>query len=92
MYIDETYIFPHGFKQIIIFLFYDDITKRRYPATNILINSKLYQSILLDLNSFNNKITKYNLMTIKLESITIVFEEALINVLHTVYPTIKLIG
>ena len=92
MYIDETYIFPLGFKQTIIILFYDELTKIKYPGAYILINSKLYQGYLLAFNAFNNIITKYNSINIKLESITIDFEEGLIKALHAIYPKIKLIG
>ena len=65
MYIDGTYIFPNSFKQTIIILFYDIITKSRYPGAFILLNSKLYQGYLIAFNAFNNIITKYNSIKIK---------------------------
>ena len=60
-------------------LFYEDNTSNRYPGAYILLNSKFYQSYLLSLNSLKNIITKYNNITIKLESISLDFEDGLIN-------------
>ena len=92
MYIDGAYIFPNGFKQTIIILFYDIITKSRYPGAFILLNNKLYQGYLIAFNAFNNIIIKYNSIKIKLETISIDFEDALINALQIIFPKVKLIG
>ena len=62
IYIDGTFVHPDKFKQILIILCYDDITKKRYPGANILINSKYEQTYIISLNSLKNIITKnYNL-------------------------------
>ena len=59
-YIDRTFVRPSGFTQLLVILFYDISTKSRYPGAYILLNSKLYQSYLIALNSFKNIISKYN--------------------------------
>ena len=59
-YIDGTFVRPSGFSQLLVILFYDISTKSRYPGAYILLNSKLYQSYLIALNSFKNIISKYN--------------------------------
>ena len=39
-YIDGTWIYPRGFKQLIIILYYDEIGKKRFPGLYALINNK----------------------------------------------------
>ena len=53
--IDGTYVFPRGFIQIIIFLYYEYITLIFIPAVFILINNKIqifYQHACNNLNEF----------------------------------------
>ena len=91
-YIDGTFIFPQDFKQLIVVLYYDSITNAKYPGAYILINSKLFQSYLLVFSAFKNILTKYNSIEIKLETITVDFETALINALREIFKNIKIIG
>ena len=80
--IDGTYVFPKGFTQTIIFLYYDYLTFKFIPAIFILINNKTqigYQHAFQDIKEYflnykNN--TKENLQW---ETFTIDFERAIIN-------------
>ncbi len=80
--IDGTYVFPKGFTQTIIFLYYDYLTFKFIPAIFILNNNKTqigYQHAFQDIKEYflnykNN--TKENLQW---ETFTIDFERAIIN-------------
>ena len=58
-------------------LFYESITNKRYPAAYILLNSKLFQAYILSINALKKSIKKYNSVELKLEYISIDFEEGL---------------
>ena len=58
-------------------LFYESNTNKRYPGAYILLNSKLFQAYILSINALKNSIKKYNSVELKLEYITIDFEEGL---------------
>jgi len=92
IYIDGTFVFPCEFKQLIVILFYESITEARYPGAYILLNSKYYQSYLIAFNAFKNIITKYNSIKINIESITVDFEEGLINSLTQIFIGCRIIG
>ena len=77
---------------MLIILFYDSKTNTHYPGAFILINNTYYQSYCLAINAFKNIITKYNSKILKLESITVDFEESLIKAVTNVFNKIRIIA
>ena len=67
-YIDGTFVRPEGFSQLLVILFYDNTTKARYPGCYILLNTKLFLSYLIALNSFKTILTKYNSIKLNIEA------------------------
>ena len=59
-FIDRTFVFPKGFKQIIIILTKDMITQKRYPCCFGLINNKSEVGYIEFFKSLKNIITIEN--------------------------------
>ena len=91
-YIDGTFVFPEGFKQLIVILYYDEQTKKRYPGIFSLINNKTEAGYLELLSSIYNIITIEKTKNIKLESYTTDFEIGLMNALDKIFPNVRKVG
>lgn len=91
-YIDGTWIYPRGFKQLIIILYYDKNSKKRYPGLFALINNKTIEGYLELFNKIKSIITIENTKELKLESYSIDFEKALITSLGLIFKGIRQIG
>ena len=85
---DKTKI---NIRQLLDILFNDNTTKARYPFCYILLNSKLFQSYLIALNSFKTKISKYNIIKLNIESITLDYEIGLISTVTKIFPKVSII-
>ena len=59
-YIDGTWIYPHGYKQLIIILYLNKTSLKRYPGLFALINNKKKKGYDLLFNSIKNIITLEN--------------------------------
>lgn len=91
-YIDGTFVIPNGFRQLIVILYYDPFSKKRYSGLYSLINNKKELGYITLFNSIKNFITLEFTKPLKLKSITIDFEISLINALRIVFPNVKLVG
>ena len=85
-YLDGTYIATKEFYQLLILIYYDKNSNSKIPALYILIISKFENIYIIVLSSLRNIITSEN--SIKLNNITITldFEEGLIQVLNKAFP------
>ena len=91
-YIDGTFVYPKGFVQLIVILYYDNKTKKRYPGLFALINNKKEAGYIYLLNSIKRIITLEDSKLMNLKSITLDFEAGLINAVEAVFPDIRIIG
>ena len=91
-YIDGTWIYPKGFRQLIIILYYDKSSKKRYPGLYALINNKTFEGYLELFKKILSIITIENSKSLKLKSYTTDFEQALINCLSILIPNVRSIG
>jgi len=91
-YLDRTYIATKEFYQLLILMYYDKNSNSKIPASYILIISKFENNYIIVLNSLRNIITSKN--SIKLNNITITldFEEGLIQVVNKVFPELRIVG
>ena len=86
--IDATYIFPVGFSETIIIMYYDIIIFKFIPAIYILINNKTkvgYTHIFKDLYEYINNYEKEIKNKLNWKSWTSDFEIALINSFNEVF-------
>ena len=91
-YIDGTFVFPKGFKQLIVILYYDNKSSRRFPGLFALINNKTENGYIELFKSVKNIITLENTKILNLKSISTDFELGLISALETVFPGIRKVG
>ena len=91
-YIDGTFVFPYGFKQLIVILYYDLKTKKRYPGLFSLINNKTEAGYIELFQSIYNIITIEKTKSLALESYTTDFEDGLMNSLSKIFPKARKIG
>jgi hypothetical protein len=62
------------------------------PGAFILLNSKHQTTYEIAFNNFKNILTNIDLMNIGLESVTIDFEEALVNGFKKCFQNVRIIG
>ena len=91
-YIDGTFVYPQGFKQLIVLLYYEGKSNKRYPGLFALINNKKVAGYKYLFMTIKRIITLENTKNLKLEHITTDFEKGLINAIISVFPNIKVIG
>ena len=91
-YIDGTWVYPKGFKQLIIILYIDDKNGKRYPGVFSLINNKTQEGYYKLFNNIISIITIENTKNLNLETYTIDFESALINVLTKILKNCRAVG
>ena len=91
-YLDGIYIATKEFYQLLILMYYDKNSNSKIPASYILIISKFENIYIIVLSSLRNIITSEN--SIKLNNITITldFEEGLIQVVNKVFPELRIVG
>lgn len=68
LYIDETFLFPPGFNQVIVILYLDDDTKKKFTGMFILSNNRRYEGYLKIFKSLRNIITIKNSKKLKLKT------------------------
>ena len=59
LYIDRTFHVPKNFYQLIIILYYDELTNKPYPGAFILINSKTEIDYQICLSQFSEILSSY---------------------------------
>ena len=91
IYIDGTFIHPIEYSQLLVIIFYESNTNKRYPGAYIL-NSKLFQAYIISINPLKNIKTKYNSVELKLKSITIDFEGGLYKAITRIFPNARIVG
>ena len=91
-YIDGTFIYPSGFNQLLVVLYYDENKNKRYPGTFILINNKTEVGYKEAFKSFKSIITIENTKTLNLKGITTDFEVSIINAIKFIFPNITHTG
>ena len=79
LYFVGTFVFPPGFMQMIIILYYDNEIKKRAPDAYILLNNKKEKSYIKVLRNFKSIITLANTINLKLISYSSDYEIALSN-------------
>ena len=80
------------FRQLIIILYYDKTSKKRYPGLYALINNKTFEGYLELFKKILSIITIENSKSLKLKSYTTDFEQALINCLSILIPNVSQLG
>ena len=91
-YIDGTFHHPIDFKQLLIVMCMDLITKINIPALYILMNGKTEKHYDLVFESIYNIITQYRAIDIEIETIITDTEPALINIVKKFFPNSKRIA
>ena len=91
-YIDGTFVYPAGFKQLIIILYYEKKSCKRYPGLFALINNKSQNGYIKLFQSIKNIISIDKTKDLNLKSITTDFELGLINALEEVFPGFRKVG
>ena len=91
-YIDNTFLRPEGFSQLIIIMYYDNELNKRYPSLYSLINNKSLEGYKYLFAKIINIITIDNTKTLNLFSYSTDFEIALLKALKDLLPKIKGIG
>ena len=91
-YIDGTFVYPSGFKQLIVILYYDKEKVKRFPNLFALINNKTEEGYYFLFKRILDIITIENTKLLELKSMTLYFEIGLINSLTKVFPNVKKIG
>ena len=90
--IDGTFVYPQGFQQLIIILYYDRKSNKRCPGLFALVNNKKEAGYRYLFTTIKRILTLENTKNLKVKHITIDFEKGLINAINSVFPDIKLIG
>ena len=86
LYFDGTYIFPSGFSQKLIVLYYNKETNKKFPGAYILINNKYEKSYIKAFTVNKNIITLEGEKELEMISYSSDYELALSNALETVFP------
>ena len=79
IYIDGTFLYPKDFSQLIVILYRDEETGKRYPGLFALINNKKQEGYAFLFSRIKFILTIENTEDLAFESYTIDFEKALIN-------------
>ena len=85
IYIDGTFLNPPGFVQLIVILYRDESSGKRYPGLFALINNKKEAGYIYLLEKIKLILTLENSSILELLSYTIDFEKALINITEKIY-------
>ena len=88
-YIDGTYIYPKGFKQLIVILYYDAELDERFPRLFALINNKKENGYFQFFQNIYDIISINNSKNIYLKSYTFDFENGIINACKSIFKNIK---
>lgn len=91
-YIDGIFVRPKGFVQLIVILYYENKTQKRYLSEFALINNKTEQGYKELFKSLFNYISIENTKPLSLKSYTTDFEAGLINALKSALPNANPIG
>ena len=92
LYFDGTFVFPPGFMQMLIILYYDNEINKRAPGAYILLNNKKEKSYIQVLRQFKSIISLENTIKLKLISYTSDYEISLCNALERIFPNIRHVG
>ena len=89
--LDGTFIYPTGFMQTIILMYYDNITDKMIPGIFIIINNKTYEGYVDCFNYIKNYIYRLNNSEEKLnfKTFTTDYEIALYNAFNFVFNKYK---
>ena len=91
-YIVDTFIYPPGFKQLLVILYYDQKNNKRFPGGYILINNKTECCYIEIFKSFRSIVTIENTKSLKVKGITTDFELGLINAVKSIFSDVKYTG
>ena len=91
-YIDGTFVYPKGFKHLIVILYYDYELKKRFPGLFALTNNKKENGYDLLFNKIYDIITLNKTKNLALQSFTVDFESGLINAVKRVFNNCKSVG
>lgn len=83
-YLDVTYVSTKEFYELLILIYLDINSKKKIPGVYILLNSKFENSYIIVLKALKKIITCEN-RKLNFYSITLDFEEALINAANKVF-------
>ena len=92
LYIDGTFHVPKNFYQLIIILYYGELTNKRYPGVFILINSKTEIAYQICLSQFSEILSSYGEYELNFETITTDFESANFDIVIKIFYKAKIIG
>ena len=84
--LDGTFIYPTGFMQTIIFMYFDNITDKMIPGIFIIINNKTYEGYVDCFIYIKNYIDRLNNNEkIKIKTFTTIYEIALYHAFDIVF-------
>ena len=92
IYIDGTFLYPEGFSQLIVILYRDENSGKRYPGLFALINNKKEEGYKYLFSKIKYLLTLENEDELNLHTYTIDFEKALINASKEIFSKIRQIG
>ena len=92
IYIDGTFMYPKGFSQLIVILYIDEESGKRYPGLFALINNKKQEGYKYLFKKILDILTLENTSNKKILSYTIDFEKGLINATRYIFGEIRQIG
>ena len=92
IYIDGTFLFPDGFKQLIVILYRDENSGVRYPGLFALINNSKYEGYKYLFEKIKFLLTLESSRNLNLVSYSIDFEKALIKATTKVFNNIRQVG
>ena len=88
-YIDGTFIYPNGFRWLIVILYYDEILQKRFPGLFTLINNKNENGYIYLLKKISDIIIIGKTKVLKLNSFTVDFEVGLIYSLRKTFKILN---
>ena len=91
-YIDGTFLYPKGFSQLIVILYIDDKSGKRYPGLFALINNKKEEGYKYLFSKIKYILTLENSSPLNLQTDYIDFEKALINATKDIFSKSRQIG
>ena len=91
-YIDGTFLYPKGFSQLIVILYIDDKSGKRYLGLFALIGNKKEEGYKYLFSKIKYILTLENSSPLKLQIYFIDFEKALINATKEIFSKSRQIG
>ena len=91
-YIDCTFVVPPEFKQLLVIMYLDEHSGKRYPGLYGLINNKKKEGYMCLFNSIKEIITIEKSKELSLYSYSVDYEQGLIDTCKNIFPNVRGVG